>query len=274
MTMKPLRVDFRQELSVLTEAVQELGRAAQSEVEQALTALLHDDRELARSVIDEDAATNQMRFEIERACYDLHATEGPVASDLRTIVAALSVTTDLERIADHGKKIAKTALCMPGMPLPKSAKDIERLGQLSLVMVGRALHALAERDLGEAHLVCQADDEVDGLYRQTFNVLLTGMLEDSRTVGAGTYLIQAAHELERVGDRATNIAERVIYTVTGDLVELNVRVLLSIEPVADAAHGNDPLRLRDIFLDLLAQPAHMNVHRARITVVLKTPTPA
>ena len=220
--MKKLREHFGQELGVLAEAVQALGNAAQNAVEQGLTALLHDDRALARAVIDEDDAINQMRFEIERACYDLLATEGPVARDLRAIVATLSIASDLERIADHGKKIAKTALRMPGMPLPRCANDLERLGQLALVMVVRALHALAERDLGEAHLVCRADDEVDALYKQTFNVLLTGMLADPRSIGAGTYLIQAAHELERVGDRATNIAERVIYTVTGDLVELNV----------------------------------------------------
>lgn len=220
--MRQLRGHFGQELELLAEAVQKLGRAAQSAVEQALTALVHDDRELARSVIAEDVAINQMRFDIERACYDLIATEGPIASDLRAIVATLSITADLERIADHGKKVANIALRMAGVPRPASMNDVQRMGQLSLVMLERALHSVAARDLAEAHLVCQADDEVDGLYKQTFNVLLSNMLENPRTVGAGTYLIQAAHELERVGDRATNIAERVIYTVTGDLVELNL----------------------------------------------------
>jgi phosphate transport system protein len=222
MATKQLRVDFRKELGILAAAVQELGRASQGEVEQALTALLHDDRELARLVIDGDAAVNQMRFEIERACYELLATEAPVASDLRAIVATLSITSDLERIADHGKKIARTALRLSGIPLPGSVANVELLAHLALIMVVRALHALETRDLGEAHLVCQADDEVDALYRQTFDALLAAMRDNNLTVAAGTYLIQAAHELERVADRATNIAERVIYTVTGDLVELNV----------------------------------------------------
>ena len=219
--MGQLREHFGQALRTLAASTQDLGRAAEGAVEQALLAMLHDDPDLARSVIVKDLAINQMRFDIERACYDLIATEGPVASDLRAIVAILSIAADLERIADHGKKVANMALRMAGMPRPSFLSDVQRLGQLSLVMLQQAMHSLASRDLAEAHLVCKADDEVDGLYKQTFNLLLSDMLEDPHTVAAGTYLIQAAHEFERVGDRATNIAERVIYTVTGDLVELN-----------------------------------------------------
>jgi phosphate transport system protein len=220
--MRQLRGHFGQELVSLAEGLQRLGRAAHDAVDQALTTLVHDDRELARSTMAGDEAINQMRFDIERACYDLIATEQPVASDLRAIVATLSIATDLERIADHGKKVANIALRMASVPRPASISDVQRMGQLSLVMLERALHSVATQDLVEARQVCQADDEVDGLYNQTFNVLLSYMLENPRTLSAGTYLIQAAHELERVGDRATNIAERVIYTVTGDLVELNL----------------------------------------------------
>jgi phosphate transport system protein len=216
------RERFGSEMKALDAAVLQLGEAAQREVDQGLAALLYDDSALARQVIAEDENINRLRFAIESSCYDLIATEGPVAGDMRLIVAALSITTDLERIADHGKKIAKLSLHMAASSPLVPASDILRIGQVALVMLERALHAFATQDTAEAYVVCQADDDLDALYKQTFNVLLSRMLEDARTVSAGTYLIQAAHELERVGDRATNIAERVIYAVTGQLVELNL----------------------------------------------------
>jgi phosphate transport system protein len=107
-------------------------------------------------------------------------------------------------------------------PRPIPMADIQRMGEMALAMLDRALRAYATRDSAEADAICKADDQVDALYRQTFNVILSYMLENPRLIGAGTHLIQVAHELERVGDRATNVAERVIYSATGELVDLNV----------------------------------------------------
>ncbi len=107
-------------------------------------------------------------------------------------------------------------------PRPIPFGDIPRLSQMALAMVDRALRAYAARDVAEADAICKADDQVDALYKQSFNVVLSYMLENPRLIGPGTQLIQAAHELERVADRATNIGERVIYSVTGELTELNV----------------------------------------------------
>ena len=92
---------------------------------------------------------------------------------------------------------------------------------MALAMVDRALAVYASHDLGEAHAICAADDDVDAFYKQTFNVILSYMLENSRLIGPGTHLLQMAHELERVADRSTNVAERVIYSVTGELQDLN-----------------------------------------------------
>jgi phosphate transport system protein len=140
---------------------------------------------------------------------------------MRVIVAALIIVNDLERVGDHGKMIARLFLRMLEDPTPIALGDIGRLGEMSLTMMDRALRALISKDVEEAQAICAADDEVDAFYKQTFNVVLSYMLENPRLIGAGTHLLQVAHELERVSDRATNVAERVIYTVTGELIDLN-----------------------------------------------------
>ncbi len=217
-----VRVQFEKHLGQLNEDVLQLGSQARQAVTRAVEALIAGDVDLARQVIAADEAINRRRFEIERECYTLLVTEQPMAGDMRVIVAALIVVTDLERIADHGKKIAKICLRMMQDPRPIPFGDIPRLSQMALAMVDRALRAYAARDVAEADAICKADDQVDALYKQSFNVVLSYMLENPRLIGPGTQLIQAAHELERVADRATNIGERVIYSVTGELTELNV----------------------------------------------------
>ena len=217
-----VRMQFEKHLGQLNEDVLQLGSQARQAVARAVEVLIAGDVEAARQVIVDDEAINRRRFEIERECYALLVTEQPMAGDMRVIVAALIVVTDLERIADHGKKIAKICLRMMQDLRPIPFGDIPRLSQMALAMMDRALRAYATHDLVEADAVCKADDQVDALYKQTFNVVLSRMLEDPRMIGPGTQLIQVAHELERVADRATNIGERVIYSVTGELAELNV----------------------------------------------------
>jgi phosphate transport system protein len=217
-----VRIHFEQRLAQLKEDVLQLGALARRAVARGLKALADADQDLAREVIVEDISLNRLRFDVETQCYALLATEQPVASDMRAIVAALIIVNDLERIGDHGKMVARIYLRMLEDPRPIPLGDIGRLGEMSLTMLDRALRALASRDVEEAQAICRADDEVDAFYKQTFNVVLSYMLENPRLIGAGTHLLQVAHELERVGDRATNIAERVIYTVTGELIDLNM----------------------------------------------------
>jgi len=219
-----VRIQFERHLGQLNEDVLQLGSQARQAVARAVEALIANDADQAREIIADDAIINRRRFEIESECYTLLVTEQPMAGDMRAIVSALIIVTELERIADHGKKIAKICLRMmqDARPIPIPFGDIPRLSQMALAMFDRALRAFATRDLGDADAVCKADDQVDALYKQTFNVVLSRMLEDPRLIGAGTQLIQVAHELERVADRATNIGERVIYSVTGELTDLNV----------------------------------------------------
>jgi phosphate transport system protein len=216
-----LRIRFDRELLTLQEQVLVMGSRVREAVALSVKALLDGDADLAREVIANDLAINNLRYAIERECYALLAQEQPVAGDMRRIVGALTMVNDLERIGDHGKKIAKICLRMDGTPRPMSFDDVLRLSELALTMLDRGLRALASRDVDEARAVCTDDDRVDAFYKQMFNVALSYMLENSRAIAAGTYLIQVAHELERVGDRATNIAERLIYAMTGELIDLN-----------------------------------------------------
>jgi phosphate transport system protein len=215
------RSHFEKRLAELNDDVLHLGGLARQAVIQSFRALENGDADQAREVIARDADANRLRYEIEGKCYALIATEQPVAGDLRAIVSALTIATDLERIADHGKKIARIYLRMLENPRSVSIAAMPRLAELAVALVDRALRSFARRDTTEAEAVCRDDDQVDALYKQTFNVLLSYMLEKPPLIGQCTHLLQVAHELERVGDRATNIGERVIYAVTGELIELN-----------------------------------------------------
>jgi phosphate transport system protein len=199
-----------------------MGSRARQAVAAGLRAFLTNDLEAAGEVIAGDRAINDMRYHIERRCCAMLAREQPVAGDMRAIVTALIVVSELERIADHGKKIARICQRTSGQPRPIPLDPIGRMGEMALAMLDGAVMALDNRDPDAARAITEEDDRVDALYKQTFNVILTYMLENYRAISAGTYLIQVAHELERIADRATNIAERVIYAVEGELVDLNV----------------------------------------------------
>ena len=221
MTLNP-RGHFDKQLIQLVEAVLAFGSRARRAVADSLVALTTRDADLAREVIASDVSINRQRYDIEFECYSLLATEQPVASDMRAIVAALTVVGDLERIADHGKKVARTYLRMLDDLRSMELGELPALGDFCLAMLDRALRSYAVRDVAEAEAVCRSDDQADAQYKRAFTAIVAQMVEDPRRISAGTHLLQIAHELERVGDRATNVAERVIYTVTGELIELNI----------------------------------------------------
>ena len=220
--MTGTRDRFDRELAHLQARLLEMGSQVHAATGRGLQALVEDNADLAREVIAADKELNRLRYDIEGECYHLLVTEQPVAGDMRAIVSGIIIASELERIADHGKKIARTYLRMLEDPRMVPLGDIPRLGEMALNLVDRALRSIAHRDVEEARAVCLADDEVDALYKQSFNLTISYMLENPRQIAAGAHLIGVAHELERIGDRATNVAERVIYAVTGELIELNV----------------------------------------------------
>ncbi len=216
------RESFAQELEALQGEMMVLGSMTERAIVRAVEALKARDQEAARQIIADDALINRKRFEIEEACIQMIATQQPMASDLRTIIAILHIIVDLERMADHAGGIARITLLVGDKPHLKPLIDIPRMAELGVGMLRRSLDAFLRRDAETARAICVEDDAVDALYDQVYRELLTYMLGDPSTIDRATHLLWAAHNLERIADRVTNLCERVIYLVTGKMEEINV----------------------------------------------------
>jgi phosphate transport system protein len=189
-------------------------------ISRSMEALKKRDLELARKVIADDQKINQKRVDTEERCIELIATQQPVASDLRVIIAVLNIIVDLERIGDHAEGIANIVLMIGDEPPLKPLIDLPRMAEKTRDMLQRSLGAFIKRDADAARKISGEDDEVDNLYDQVFRELLTFMMNDPRTILRATRLIWVAHNLERSADRVTNICERVVFTVTGKMEEI------------------------------------------------------
>jgi len=216
------RTAFERQLAEIQEDMLVLASMVESAIERGIEALKSRDVELARQIIADDAKINHKRYETEEKCLELIATQQPLASDLRTIVAVLHIIVDLERMGDHAEGIAKIAIMLADEPPLKPYIDIPRMAQVAARMLMDSLEAFKHRDAGLAREICNRDDEVDALYDQVYRELVTYMLQNSRTIERATHLTWVAHNLERIADRVTNICERVVYLVEGKIEELNV----------------------------------------------------
>jgi phosphate transport system protein len=190
---------------------------------QSLKSLADRDIALANQVIDDDENINDLRYKIEEACLALIATQQPTASDLRMIMAIMSVVVDMERMGDYAAGISKTVLRMGDEPLLKPLIDIPKMVELARTMLRDSLQALFEHDVPRAREIAARDDEMDYLYQAIFDELVEIMAHKPDSVHRATYLLWCAHNLERIGDRVTNIAERVIFVSTGDFKDLNIK---------------------------------------------------
>jgi len=195
-----------------------VGKALKDSIE----ALKQRDLETSKRIIREDIIINKMRFDIEDKCLLLIATQQPMAVDLRILAAVINIITDLERIGDHAEGIAKINIAIGEDSLVKPLVDIPKMGEKGLSMLERCMKAFVDRDIESARQICNEDDEVDALYDQIYGELLLIMIENPRTIQGATYLIWTAHNLERTADRVTNIAERIVFMVTGKMEEMNV----------------------------------------------------
>ena len=216
------KVDLDRHLRELQDNLLVLGSMVEKAIARALDALKRRDLEASRQVIQEDDSIDLQRFQLEEQCIELIATQQPVARDLRRLIAILHIAVELERVGDYAEGIGKISLMMGEEPPLKPLIDIPRMAEKAMDMMRRSLDALVNRDIVAATAVCNADDEVDELYDQVYRELLTYMIQDPKSIQRATYLLWVAHDLERIADRATNIAERVIYLVTGKMTEINV----------------------------------------------------
>jgi len=218
------RSTLDRELSEINEGLLRIGSLVDTAIDRSIHALAHRDAALARQVDADDAKVNALRFQVEEACLALIARQQPTASDLRAVLAAFSIVTDLERMGDHAAGIARTVLHMGDQPLLKPLIDLPRMAETCREMLRQSLQAYVERNAERARPIVAQDDVVDALYKPIFREILSIMVEDPQTTSRGLYLIFTAHNLERIGDRVTNIVERILFMTSGEMRELNPKV--------------------------------------------------
>ena len=210
------REDFERNLKDVEDDVVQLSSIVEKAIFKSIEALKERDINASQKVVDDDDVIDEKQQAIEDRCIDLRALEAPMAGDLRVLIAAMMVANELERMGDYAEGIAKISVSMGNLPPLKPLIDIPRMADKSVDMLRRSTQAFVNRDVESATAVLLADDEVDDIYEQVYRELLTYMMADPSTIQRATYLLWVAHDLERVADRTTNIAERVIYLVTGE----------------------------------------------------------
>jgi phosphate transport system protein len=205
---------FQDELDELKGRLLEMGGLAEDRLRTAVRSVVHRDTTLVDLVLEGDAAINQLHIEIDDRCFKLLALHQPMAVDLRAIVAAVKINTDLERVGDLAVNIAEAVRRYLQHPPVKELIDIPKMAELAQVMLRDSLDAFVRRDVSLAQAVLAQDDELDGLKTKVFRDLLTYMLQDPGTIEPGLDLILISRHLERIGDHATNVAEDVIFMVS------------------------------------------------------------
>jgi len=217
-----VRESFCKYIKDLEKDVMDMGQMVIVAINRSIEALKTRNVDEANRVIADDMAINKKRWDIEEKCINLIATQQPVATDLREIIAILSVVTELERIGDYAEGIGKIVTLYGNEPLIKPLVDIPRMAQKAIGMLKKSLDAFLGRDAQAAAAICKEDDDVDALHEQVYHELLTYMIENPESITRATYLVWASHNLERIADRVTNICERIIFLVTGTMSEVNV----------------------------------------------------
>lgn len=212
------RATLDRELADLNTAIVRLSSMTDAALERAMEALYARNSELALQIEQEDAFINDLRFEIEEKCLLVLATQQPVAGDLRTIVTTIHVATELERIADHAAGIAKLVGRLENEPEIDTLHKLPKMAKRARKMLSESIMAYIERDAELAQSMVSRDDKLDKHYRRLFTETLEEMRDDDY-IRRATFLLWVGHDLERIGDRTTNIAERVVFMTTGEFVE-------------------------------------------------------
>ncbi len=215
------RKAYHQSLQEVQEDVLEMSELVRTAITGSLQALKARDIPASERIVRDDAVINEKRFEIEKKCMLLLATQQPMAVDLRVLASVINIITDLERIGDHAEGIAKISVTIGDKELVKPLVDMPRMVEQAESMLARCMEAFMARDIEVAKVICDEDDIVDDLYDHIYNELVLLMIANPQIIKEATYLIWAAHNIERMADRVTNIAERIVYMVTGSMEEMN-----------------------------------------------------
>jgi phosphate transport system protein len=206
---------FYHELDVLRERMVSMGSMVDKAIARAMDALSRQDLMLARDITQNDAMINDYRWATEDEAFQLIATQAPLAGDLRVIMAVLSIATDLERMADHAVGIAKVVIETADDPPLRNLEALRDMANIGREMLTDSLTAFIQGDVESAKAIIERDDQLDLLYKQVYGEMITLMLADPTLIDRATRLLWVGHNLERIGDRVTNICERVLYGVSG-----------------------------------------------------------
>jgi phosphate transport system protein len=215
------RQSFDRELLQLQDELLALGSRVEEALIMSVQQLKQRDFQASRRLIAADKTINEQRFAMEEEVMTLIATQQPMAGDMRLLAAVLEMVTELERIGDYAKGIARINLLIGEQPLVKPLIDLPVMAEKARDMLHRALEAFVQRDVEAARAIAQHDSEIDDLYNQIYRELLSYIMEDPHVIEQANFLLWVAHNLERTADRVINICERVIFTVTGELAELD-----------------------------------------------------
>ena len=215
------RATLDREIQELKTDLLAMGDMVDRAIDRSIQALRDRDMELARQIVRDDEKINAAEESVKDRVITTIATQQPMASDLRIIMAVSALVTELERMGDHAAGIAKITLRMGSLPPLKPLIDIPRMAEKGRWVMQEELKAFIDQDVERARQAALCDQEVDALYDQIYRELLIFMMDDPRTITRATYLLWVAHNLERISDRATNIGERVIYMVSSRTEDLN-----------------------------------------------------
>ncbi|HEV8191127.1 MAG TPA: phosphate signaling complex protein PhoU [Ktedonobacterales bacterium] len=215
------RDSFHQDLREIEEAVIQMGTLVENEIAQAIQALTRRDTALAGEVIASDGAVNELQRSIRSRCINLIALQAPVARDLRELSTVQLVINELERMGDHAAGIARQAIRVKDYEPHPLVSELSEVAKLVREQVRDVIRAFIEVNVQQARDISAKDDEIDYRYRTIFGELINSMTSDPRLVPCATSLLFIAHDLERIGDRVTNICEDIVYMVSGEIEELN-----------------------------------------------------
>jgi phosphate transport system protein len=217
------RKTFERELQRLQDEMLALASMVENGLTDSIDILMKRDIAGSKRLIEQDRAINKKRYSIESECIIAIATQQPMAGDLRILAAVLDIVKELERIGDYVKGIARINLMLADKPLIKPLIDLPTMAEKARSMLQRSLDAFVKRDVDLAKSIPAEDDEVDHLYEKFYQELMTIIASDLSTAEHANKLLWVAHNLERSADRVTNICERVVFTVTGETIELDMR---------------------------------------------------
>lgn len=210
-----------QQIVNLNDEILILGSMVEKAAMDSVDALLRANKERAKEIIQNDQLINGKRYALENAILITIATQQPMAHDLRRLAAMLEIINELERIGDYAKGIGKITLRRGEVEFPYPQQEFQKMVKLDVSMLHRALDSFVKEDYKAAVAIPKEDDQVDGLYNQSFRMLVDVMVKDPAIIDHASLLLWVAHNLERFGDRVTNICERTVFTATGELMEMD-----------------------------------------------------